>query len=183
MPWTQPTTGWQSPVRCLIFLLAAVPLWAQLTITTFSLSPASVNVPYMQTLAATGGTGLLVWSTVSPLPTGVLLPPVGILAGIPTTQIGSPFSITARVQDSALPNPNSVTKQLSLIVNQPIITTSSPLSVASLNTGYHFQLAAGGGTGNYSNWQIIGGLPPSLSINNNTDSLHGVPTSNIGHPF
>src|SRR5882672_5340856 len=136
MPWTQPTTGWQSPVRCLIFLLSAVPLWAQLTITTFSLSPASVNVPYMQTLAATGGTGLLVWSTVSPLPTGVLLTPVGILAGIPTTQIGSPFSITARVQDSALPNPNSVTRQLSLIVNQPIITTSSPLSVASLNTGY-----------------------------------------------
>lgn len=58
---------------------------------------------YIQTLAATGGTGPLVWDRpVGLLPAGLALSAGGTIGGTPT-QAG-PFSFTVRVTDAASVN-------------------------------------------------------------------------------
>jgi hypothetical protein len=75
-----------------------------LMITTASLTPGKVGVAYSQTLTATGGIALLMWSLAagsSPLPPGLTLSSAGVIAGTPTAT--GTFSFTVQVADSATP--------------------------------------------------------------------------------
>jgi len=88
-----------------------------LSITTTSLSDATQNQPYSQTLTATGGVTPYIWSTPSgsSLPAGLSMnPSTGVISGTPTT-VGT-FTFTVKVEDSSSPK-KSVTKGLSVKVN------------------------------------------------------------------
>jgi hypothetical protein len=103
---------------------------SSLAITTTSLPLASVNLPYSQTLTATGGVPPYTWSLSSgSLPAGLSLSASGAITGTPTLVGASVFTVS--VTDSAS---NSAAAVLTITVEStPIIALSLP----------HF--AAGGG--------------------------------------
>ena len=82
----------------------SVTINAAADITTLSPLPSgTVGAVYLQTLAATGGTGPLVWDLPAGLlPAGLALSAGGTIGGTPT-QAG-PFSFTVRVTDAASVN-------------------------------------------------------------------------------
>ncbi len=86
-----------------------------LALTTTTLPNASVNIPYQQSLTATGGSTPYKWSITSgSLPAGLTLDPsYGVIYGTPTTQSTSNF--TVQVADSESP-PVTLTQPLTLTV-------------------------------------------------------------------
>jgi hypothetical protein len=70
--------------------------------TNNNLPSGKINIAYDQMLAATGGTGDLVFAIASgSLPPGLSLDPTsGAITGMPTTHTGSPFSFTITVTDA-----------------------------------------------------------------------------------
>jgi hypothetical protein len=87
----------------------------KLSITTPSLSDATINLPYAATLAASGGNPPYRWSILAgSLPSGILLQPTGgELAGT-TVQPGQ-YSFIAKVSDASS---NSATQSFTLTVSQ-----------------------------------------------------------------
>ena len=86
-----------------------------ISITTSSLSDATQNSNYSQSLSASGGTAPHVWSvSAGSLPSGLTLSSAGTISGKPTTTGTSTF--TVKVEDSSSPK-QSATKQLSIKVN------------------------------------------------------------------
>ncbi|MFZ1197005.1 MAG: Ig domain-containing protein, partial [Pseudolabrys sp.] len=81
------------------------------------LPPATIGLPYSQTLTASGGTPPYVWSVVSgALPDGIALSPnAGVLSGTPTAP-GS-FTFAVGVSDSTTPTQLTATKTLTLTVD------------------------------------------------------------------
>jgi uncharacterized protein len=72
-----------------------------LTITTTSLSAATLNVSYSTTVAASGGSGTKTW-TASGLPANFVIDSAtGTISGVPATTSGSPFSVTVMVTDTS----------------------------------------------------------------------------------
>jgi phosphodiesterase/alkaline phosphatase D-like protein len=67
-------------------------------IVTAALPQASFNIPYSQTLQASGGVGPYQWSTNGGLPAGLNLSPSGVISGTPV-QTGT-FLFTVNLQDS-----------------------------------------------------------------------------------
>jgi Putative Ig domain len=113
------------------FSLTIAPATASsLAITTTSLPQGSLNLPYLQTLAATGGVPPYAWSLSSgTLPTGLSLFSSGAIAGTPT--LVGVFTFTVSVTDSAS---NSAAQMLTItVLSGAVVTSSLP----------HF--AAGGG--------------------------------------
>ncbi|MCJ7515404.1 MAG: putative Ig domain-containing protein, partial [Dehalococcoidia bacterium] len=88
---------------------ASIPL----NITTTSLPNGTVNVPYSQTLQASGGSGSYTWSIISgSLPVGLsLTQSSGLIAGTPTTAATSNF--TVQVNDGS----TTASKPLSITIN------------------------------------------------------------------
>ncbi len=98
------------------------PVVTSPTISTTSLSAATVNSNYSATLAATGGTSPYTWSLSNgTLPAGLSLSTAGVISGTPTTSGSSSF--TVKVTDA---NGKTATQSLSLTVNQPV--PSSPVT-------------------------------------------------------
>jgi streptogramin lyase len=85
------------------FSLTILGSGGPLVIATTSLAPGQVGVSYLQTLAATGGTGAYTWTVSSGrLPNGLSLnPSTGVISGTPTSVSGS--LMTFRVTDSGSP--------------------------------------------------------------------------------
>lgn len=161
-----------------------------LTITTRSLARASVNVPYVYFLQASGGSGTYTWAITN----GVLPPNLtfsnthGQITGT-ATEAGS-FSITFQVTDQA---GTKAKKALTLTVGGAVIINCSECTGSSLpygnpSTPYSATLTATGGTAPYS-WCAIegdgtcddgskGGLPPGLTIAtvNSQGVISGTPT-------
>jgi DNA-binding beta-propeller fold protein YncE len=141
-----------------------------LAVTTTSLLPATLNAPYSQTLAATGGTGPYKWAlTGGSLPTGVTLDgPTGTISGTPTSVGLSTFSVT--VTDSTTPTPESATASLSLAVNGQLTITVTPAGPAPTgHVGHQYQLdyQASGGVAPYT-WAVTSGsLPPGTRLHVN----------------
>lgn len=87
------------------------------SITTVSLSPGNVGVPYAQTLVASGGTVPYTWSITSgALPAGLFLnTSTGVISGTPSTgTVSTPPSITVKVTDSVGGN---ASKSLFITIN------------------------------------------------------------------
>ncbi|MRR57121.1 MAG: hypothetical protein EG824_02750 [Deltaproteobacteria bacterium] len=152
-----------------------------LTITTTSLPAATIDTPYSQTLAASGGTLPYTWSiSVGALPAGLALDPAtGIISGTPTTLETANFTVT--VTDSIAATD---TQDLSITVSPvaiPLAITTTTMPNATFGNAYSLPLAATGGTPPYT-WSIsAGALPSALALNPATGVISGFPL--VSGPF
>ena len=165
--------------------IAVVTISGGLTITgPASLPPGTLNVAYPNnastTIAASGGSGTYTWSA-SGLPAGLSINAgTGVISDTPTTDAGSPYSITVKVTDSAS---NTASKSYSLTVGAALAITS-PSSLPNGDVGEAYApttISAGGGSGVYT-WSASG-LPAGLSINAGTGVISGTPTTDAGSPY
>ena len=150
-----------------------------LAIATSSLPSGTVRQRYSTTVTASGGTPPYIWSIVgglTPAP-GLSLSPSGPTAGQITgtlnSNVGSPFTRTYQVQDSAVP-PRTATKSLSIAVNLPLppnITTQT-LPNGAFRQSYNQTLQVLGGTPPFA-WAFTGTLPTGLNLNRSTGEIAG----------
>jgi hypothetical protein len=148
---------------------------ATLMVSTTTLPNGNVGVAYSQSLTATGGVTPETWSLIGALPAGLSLSSAGVISGTPTASGTASFSV--RVTDSESPA-QSPTQTLTITINAASgglsITTTSPLTGASLNTAYSTSVTATGGTSPY-NWSADpSSLPPGLSL-----STSGTPSATL----
>ena len=105
---------------------------------TVTLSPATLpaadrDVPYSQSMSASGGTGPYAFTvTAGALPTGLSLTVAGVLSGTPTTAGTFDFSVTA-TDSSPFPGPFHGTVAYSIPVT--ILPTTATLSGLAINAG------------------------------------------------
>ena len=132
-----------------------------LAITTSSPLPTgTVGVNYSTTVAATGGSGAYTWSvTAGALPAGLsLAAATGAISGQPTAAGAASFTIQATDSTGA-----TASKAFTMTINAALlITTTSPLPIATPAIAYSQTFAASGGAGGYS-WSATG-LPSWLSL-------------------
>jgi len=151
------------------------------TITTTSLSTATLNAAYSATVTASGGLPPLAWSiTAGALPTGLSLGPSTSgtvqITGKPT--VAGTYTFTITVTDAA---GYSNSEQFTLAVSSLTITTTSPLPPGTVGSVYDspgLQFAATGGTSPYT-WSVASGssLPAGLTLVPSTGILSGTPTA------
>jgi putative Ig domain-containing protein/FG-GAP repeat protein len=142
------------------------------------LPPATVGLPYSQTLTASGGTPPYVWSVVSgALPNGIALSPgTGVLSGTPTA--AGTFNFAVGLSDSTTPTSLTTTRALTLtVISAPggPLTITSPLPPATTGLAYSQTLTASGGTPPYV-WSVVSGAPPSGITLSSAGLLSGTPT-------
>src|SRR5712692_9952830 len=168
--------------------LAVNVIATSLLIGTTTLPRGTVQVPYISTLTATGGTAPYSWSVVSgALPPGLVLnASTGTIAGTPSAS--GQYSFTVQVKDSAA-QPQSATNAFSISIAAPApapsslqITTSS-LPGGQVQMSYSATLAGTGGTPPYS-WSVVAGsLPPGLVLNASTGTIAGTPSASGQYSF
>ncbi|MHC4714654.1 MAG: putative Ig domain-containing protein, partial [Planctomycetota bacterium] len=155
----------------------SINVYDDLVITTSVLPDGEVNVPYSQTLAATGGLTPYTWSIISgSLPAGLSLnSSTGEISGTPTTPETQIF--TVEVVDSASPA-DSDQQSLALTINPPPLEiTTTTLPDGQVGIAYSQTLQATGGITPYT-WAVISGsLPAGLSLNSSTGEISGTPTT------
>ena len=156
---------------------------APVTIAPTMLSAAVVNVPYTQTLTASGGSGTgyqFALARGSILPAGMSLSAAGLLSGAPQSPGGTSFTVIAT--DS---NGVSGQQSFSLMVDTAVMFTSAgSLSAAMQGIAYSQTPTAAGGFGSYT-WSVAMGssLPSWLSLNTSTGNLTGTPTGAANYSF
>lgn len=149
-----------------------------LTILTDSLPTGTINQPYAIALGGTGGRTPYTWGLKTgspPLPSGLTLSPTtGAIAGTPTVTSNATHIFTLTDATSF-----TVEKSLPLTISSvPLSITTDSLPQGTANQNYSAQLAATGGTGNYT-WGLADGSPPlpnGLVLNTASGLLSGIPT-------
>ena len=155
------------------------------SITTTSLPAGTEGTAYSQTVAATGGAGMLTLSITGAgtLPAGLTMSSGGAITGTPTGPNGT-ASFTVKVTDSSVGStgPQSNTQALSILINlppPPSITTTS-LPNATEGTAYNQTVAATGGLTPYTfTISSASGLPAGLSMDT-SGHITGTPTGPNG---
>jgi hypothetical protein len=149
-----------------------------LTITSPSPLPvAQLQQQYSYTLTAQPGQGVT-WSTVYQLPGLTLDSNTGVLSGYPNLTGTFNFVIQASANGYT-----SDSHQFTLfVISAPLSITETSLPLAILSAPYSFRLHATGGLAPYL-WRIIGTPPPGLSIDLNTGTLSGTPTTVGSYSF
>src|SRR6185437_9926321 len=94
----------------------ALTIFPALSITSTSLSPGTVGVPYSQSLSASGGSGGYSWSA-SGVPQGLSVNAGGQISGTPATAGSFPLNLTVR--DSA---ENTATATVTLTIVAPALS-------------------------------------------------------------
>jgi hypothetical protein len=145
----------------------ALHVASQLVVVNAVLADGRVGSPYLQSLAATGGTGTYTWSLASGslLPPGLTLSANGVISGTPTTVniIGTAFSV--QVRDSGSPVQTAGAK-LSIRVAAPLAITTTTLAAAKFGVAYSQTLTSSGGIGAVT-WTLAAGsgpLPAGLTL-------------------
>ena len=153
------------------FVLTIAP--QPLTLTTPPLANTPVNTPVSVQFTGSGGVPPYTFVEFGTLPPGVQMTSAGLLSGTPTKTGVYPFLVY--IDDSA---GASASQKYSLSVAVPglLITPASPLPPGQVSIPYTTPLAATGGSGPNYNWTAKG-LPPGLTIANNTGLIAGIPTS------
>lgn len=161
----------------LSLLIAEQPVAPPPSITTTSLSQATVGTAYTAQANASGGTAPYTWSLAAgSLPTGLTLGSDGKITGTPTT--AGTFSFTLAVTDQKAATDTqaiSITVAAQPVVLPPDITTTS-LTAGTTGTAYNATLKVGSGTAPYS-WSVSSGsLPAGLSLSS-AGVISGTPTA------
>jgi hypothetical protein len=145
-----------------------------LTINT-ALIGASLNLPYSQTLTATGGTQpVTTWTiTAGSLPAGLSLnQSTGMITGTPT--VLGPASFTVHALDSANV---TATKSFSLTVASPVTISAADFTV-SVGVAVSQPVTVGGGIPPYSfSITSTGSLPGGLQLSTSTGMISGTPNA------
>jgi len=163
-----------SPNRRRPMLVVNYTAGSGIAITSGTLPPDTVNIPYNQTLTVTGGTSPYTWSIIGgSLPAGLsLAPSTGVISGTPTVAGASSF--TAQVTDTL---GLTATQTISILINAANSITTASLAAGSVGAAYSQTLARSGGTSPYT-WSIPGGsLPAGLSLASSTGVISGTPTA------
>ena len=163
------TVGTQtSPAVPFTLSIASVPV-----ITTTSLPPGNVSIPYRQQLNYTGGVGTATFAITSgTLPATLTLSPSGLLSGTPTAVATYTFSVTVTVGTQT-----SAPQAYTLVVNSLIVTSGST-ATGETALPFSFQLTAAGGKPPYT-WSLAPGsapLPAGLTLATN-GLITGTPTT------
>ena len=137
------------------------------SITTTSLSNATVNKAYSATLKASG-TKPVRW-TAEDLPDGMTITSSGILKGTPT-EAGT-YSITFTASNSA--GEDETTIDLTVIDVKPVISVA--VRPAIVGKEYTLSFRASSGTGEIT-WELSGTLPEGLEFDSDTATISGTPT-------
>jgi PKD repeat protein len=147
------------------------------TITLFpaSLTAVYVDIPYSQTIVASGGAAPYTYSVTSgALPDGLTLSAGGTISGTPTTP--GTFGFTINATDANTFHGSGI---YSLTINPWPTITLSPVSLTSPTTAYvaySETITAGGGTGPYTYEITSGSLPAGLMLGPG-GVLSGTPTA------
>lgn len=157
---------------------------AALTINQNSLPAGTVGIDYnAPPLTASGGAPPYTWSITgtgqpNEAAPGLSLSSGGVISGIPSTAVGSPFTRTYRLVDN---NGVAVTKSLAITVNAELtIDNTSPLPNGTAGQLYTTgapltTMTASGGTPPYSNWSVTPALPAGLFLDDSTGAITGTP--------
>ena len=155
----------------------AVSAPPSLAVTTATLPGATVGTAYAANLSRSGGVGPYTWALVSG-PSWLSVSSSGALSGTPTTNSGSPVSVTVSVTDSETPNKVTANSSgLTIAISlAPFQITTTSLPAGAVNGAYAGTVSATGGLPPYTNWSLSG-QPAWLSINSSTGALSGAPTA------
>jgi hypothetical protein len=150
-----------------------------ITLSPTSLPDGTVNVPYSQTITASGGTSPYTFSVTSgSLPGWASLNSTGnttcAISGTPPATGTSTFTVTATDANKSTGSQGYTLKVDAATLG--ITTTSLPYAIAGVP--YSSTVSASGGTPSYT-WTATG-LPGGLSIDSGTGTISGTPT--IGDP-
>ena len=154
---------------------------AKLSVVTATLASGTVNVAYLQTLAASGGTGTgYTWSVdtagaASLAAVNLSVAGTGVISGTPTTTGTATFNAT--VTDSAS---HTATATLTISVYSVLTVTTSTLPATDAGVAYSQTLGAGGGSGTGYTWTVTTGAA-SLTAENlsvsSTGAITGTPSA------
>jgi putative Ig domain-containing protein len=144
------------------------PTVAALSITTTTLPGGTVGLAYSEGLQATGGTGILVWSSGGSLPANLTLSPAGIISGTPTNTGTSNF--TVMVTDGS----QSDSQNLSIDVSAALKITTTSLPDATVDHSYSPTLERSGGVAPFT-WSVTPALPAGLNLDTSTGKISGLP--------
>jgi hypothetical protein len=144
-----------------------------LTVDPSRLPAGTLNVPYSQTVSATGGTGPYTF-TISggALPAGLSMNSAGVISGTPSA--GGPSSFTVQALDS-LGNVGQRTYPMN-IGTASLTINPATLPDAIAGKPYSQTIVANGGTAPYTYTIIAGALPPGLTLNGATGVISGTST-------
>lgn len=151
-----------------------------LAISTRSLPSGQVGAAYNTTLAATGGTIPLSWTTTSgSLPAGLMLnTSTGAITGTPMATVNN-LGLTFQVNDSGSPIQSKTVNLTLTIAPATLSISTTSLPGGQVGVAYSATLVAAGGTSPY-NWSLTGGtLPANLLLNAATGTISGTPTAPV----
>jgi Putative Ig domain len=149
----------------------APDVFAQLSpsITTTTITPGVVGVPYSATVTGTGGTRPYSWSATG-MPSGFSInpsstdPASAVITGTPNSACTFPctFSVTVTLRDFTN---RSAQKSFTLTIYTPLSVTTESLPPGTVDTDYpHTNLTATGGATPYA-WKVLSGsLPDDLNL-------------------
>ena len=153
------------------------------SISTTSLTPATVGAVYSASLSATGGISPYTWMLASgTLPPGFTLSSSGVLSGpaVNAGMAGSYSGLVFQVTDSGSPTAlTATTSPLTLVIAPaPTITftTAATLPAVTVGTAYSASVAATGGAGALTYSLASGALPTGFTLSA-AGAITGTPNS------
>ncbi|HWY05840.1 MAG TPA: putative Ig domain-containing protein [Candidatus Acidoferrales bacterium] len=161
---------------------AGDPKPTPLVISTTSLPSGQVGAAYNTTLAATGGTAPLNWTTTGgTLPAGLTLnASTGAITGTPTATANN-LALTFQVNDSGSPTQSKTVNLTLTIAPAAFSISTTSLPSGQVGIAYSATLGASGGMTPYT-WTLTAGtLPANLALNASTGLISGTPTVSVSN--
>ena len=156
-----------------------ITISAGVSISAVTLPTGYPGAPYpATTLTATGGSGAgYQWSWAaasgSALPAGLSLSTAGVITGTPANATSSSVvsNVVVSVVDSVS---NTVSKTVQITIEATVAVATPTLPGATVGAAYSQTLAASGGSGTYTSWQVASGGPSLTAIGLSLNTATGV---------